>query len=175
MSGVNGFKRRERVPADLVAEAAEAVGTQQPTHLRRLTVDLRIEAQAADESYLSPLVADALREYLDTPAGRGDSTPQSDAMAGKFESRAGLDVTWHATNEYFENGQRVHIGDVLDRARPVPLMVAQLEHHVGFGDCLVIEGVRYSLGAFKVLANPDPAKRYSFVRQGDTVTVVERP
>ncbi|HWQ39188.1 MAG TPA: hypothetical protein VNM24_11380 [Burkholderiales bacterium] len=59
--------------------------------------------------------------------------------------------------------------------RPVPMDVAQLEDVAGVGPCLLIEGVRYSLAFFRMLANPDPAKRYSFVRQGDTVTVVERP
>lgn len=159
---------RPAVPADLVEHAAREMGVAQaPPYLRRLTVDLRIEAQAADNSFLAPLVVEALQEFV----ARGSE----ELVGGKFESKAGLDVTWVVTNEHFENGQRV----VLDhgrgqRARPVPLTVAQLEHWGG-GDCLVIDGVRYSLAVFKTLANPDPAKRYSFVRQGETVTVVERP
>lgn len=162
---------RERLPSDVVADVAAQAGVEQLPSMRRLTVDLRIEAQSADDSFLSPLVAEALREYLESPAGRGNTTPGMSAMRGKFESRAGLDVTWHATNEYFENGARVSAPLDCDRARPVPMHVAQLEGD----DVIVIDGIRYHREVFKKLANPDPAKRYSFTRQGDTVTVVERP
>jgi len=160
-----------RAPADLVAEVAAQAGIQQPAQLRRLTVDLRIEAQAADDSFLSPLVAEAILEFVHSPEGRGEG---SGAMQGKFESRGGLDVSWHATNEYFEGGHRVM--EVKHPAhQPVPLSVGYLEHHGDGMVCLVVGGVRYALEVFKTLANPDPAKRYQFVRQGDTVNVVERP
>lgn len=166
---------RERLPSDVVADVAAQAGVEQLPSMRRLTVDLRIEAQSADDSFLSPLVAEALREYLESPAGRGNTTPGMSAMRGKLESRAGLDVTWHATNEYFENGQRVDYSEACGAggrpARPVPLTVAQLDGE----DVIVIYGIRYHREVFKTLANPDPAKRYSFTRQGDTVTVVERP
>jgi hypothetical protein len=159
---------RPAVPADLVEHAANEMGVPPaPPQLRRLTVDLRIEAQSADDSFLAPLVAEALQEFTERERA-GHRTPE-DSMRGKFETKAGLDVTWRATNEYFENGHRVELVGQ-DDARPVPLSVAQL-----VGDCLVMDGVRYSLVVFKTLANPDPAKRYQFVRQGDTVTVVERP
>ena len=56
--------RRPAVPADLVEEAAEAVGAgPAPAFLRQLTVDLRIEAQTTDDSVLGPLVGEALREF----------------------------------------------------------------------------------------------------------------
>lgn len=71
--------------------------------LRKLTIDIKIEAQAADDSPLAPLVTEALQEFID------QTTPQS-KMHGKFESKAGLDVTWSARNEYFDDlGNPVHI------------------------------------------------------------------
>ena len=62
---------------------------------RRLTVDIKVEAESADDSYLAPLVVEALQEFMQHQADCA-------AMAGKFESRAGLDVTWSARNEYFD-------------------------------------------------------------------------
>lgn len=145
-----------------------------PELLRRLTVDVRIEAQTADDSYLSPLVAEALQEFIGSPGGTGEG---HDAMHGKFESKDGVDVTWRAVNEYFENGVPVlDMGQAFAKGTaPIPLTIGHLEHAADGGECLVIDGVRYSLAVFKTLAHPDPAKRYSFVRQGDTVTLVERP
>lgn len=63
--------------------------------LRKLTIDIRVEAQAADDSALAPLVVEALQEFI-------EATNSHSKMAGKFESRAGLDVTWAARNEYFD-------------------------------------------------------------------------
>jgi hypothetical protein len=62
---------------------------------RRLTVDVRIEAEAADDSPLGSLVAEALQEFIEHQPGQS-------GMSGKFESKAGLDVTWSARNEFFD-------------------------------------------------------------------------
>lgn len=39
---------------------------------------------------------------------------------------------------------------------------------------LRINGVQYAFEIFEMLANPDPAKRYSFERDGDMVIVHEK-
>lgn len=64
--------------------------------LRKLTIDIRIEAQAADDSALAPLVVEALQEFI-------AATNSNSRMAGKFESAGGLDVSWAAKNEYFDD------------------------------------------------------------------------
>jgi hypothetical protein len=64
---------------------------------RRLTVDIRIEAQAADDSPLAPLVAEALQEFI-------SAAPT--AMHGKFETKAGLDIAWSMRNQYFDAAGR---------------------------------------------------------------------
>lgn len=70
---------------------------------RKLTVDLRIEAYADEESYLAPLVVDALREFI-------EAAPET--KEGAFESGAGLDVSWTVRDECFDgNGNREPIGD----------------------------------------------------------------
>lgn len=71
--------------------------------LRKLTIDIKVEAQAADDSPLAPLVTAALQEFI-------DQTTEQSAMHGKFESKEGLDITWSARNEYFDDlGHPVHI------------------------------------------------------------------
>lgn len=162
------------------AKAAEA-----GTWRRRLTVELRIEAEAGDDSPLSGLVTKAVREYLDSPAGRGEGESQP---GGMFESKAGLDVHWRWLNRYYQDGKLIGETGVNDRGErvdslvtglvnpdpvrhAVPMAVAQMEGE----DTIVIDGIRFSMVVFKTLANPDPAKRYAFVRKGDVVTVVERP
>lgn len=62
-----------------------------PELVRQLTVDIRIEARAADDSPLAPLVIEALREFI-------EASP--DTASGKFESKAGLDISWSVRNEY---------------------------------------------------------------------------
>lgn len=160
-------------------------GNYQPSWRRRLTVDIRIDAAAADDSPLSGLVVNALREYIDSPAEQGDG---NSAMVGKFESKDGLDVSWRAINRFYEDEKLVGEVGVNDRGErvdsmlsglvspdpirhPVPMALAQMEGE----DTIVIRGVRYSLCVFETLANPDPDKRYSFTRQRETVAVVERP
>lgn len=88
--------------------------------LRKLTVHICVEAQAADESPLAPLVAAALQEFIDS------TTPHSKAT-GKFESKAGLDVTWATKNEYFDDK-----GNPLDpqtRKRPIAAAVNDAVSH----------------------------------------------
>ena len=69
--------------------------------LRKLEVHVLVEAQAADDSPLAPLVAKALQEFID------QTTPHSKA-SGKFESKDGLDVTWATKNEYYgDDGLRI--------------------------------------------------------------------
>lgn len=71
--------------------------------LRKLTIDIKVEAQAADDSPLAPLVTEALQEFI-------DATTEHSSMQGKFESKAGLDISWSARNEYFDDlGNLVHI------------------------------------------------------------------
>lgn len=65
---------------------------------RRLTLNILVEAEAADDSNLAPLVDAAVREFLESPPGQGIG-PES--MKGKFESAGGLDVTWRALNSYY--------------------------------------------------------------------------
>lgn len=90
--------------------------------LRKLTIDIKVEAQAADDSPLAPLVTAALQEFI-------DQTTQHSAMSGKFESKEGLDVTWSARNEYFDDlGNPVHIeqpvaGAVREALRTKPKIV----------------------------------------------------
>jgi len=74
--------------------------------LRKLTVHIMVEAQAADDSPLAPLVVEALQEFI---AATGPGSPRS----GKFESKAGLDVSWASRNEYFDDlGHAVHIDEM---------------------------------------------------------------
>jgi hypothetical protein len=147
---------------------------------RRLTVEIRVEAEAGDDSPLSGLVVEALREYIDMPGGQAEAS-------GMFESKGGLDVHWRALNRYFQGDALIGEQGVNDRGErvdsllagmvqpepsqrvPVPMAIAQME-----GEFIVIEGVRYSMCVFQKLANPDPAKRYVFTRIGDVVNVVER-
>ena len=65
--------------------------------LRKLTVNLQIEAQTADDSALAPLVVEALQEFIVMASG-----PEGGKAEGKFESKVGLDVTWDTKNEYFD-------------------------------------------------------------------------
>jgi hypothetical protein len=157
---------------------------------RRLTVNLRIEAEAGDDSPLGSVVAEALKEYLKSPAGQGAG---GDAMQGFFEAQSGPDVHWHCLNHYYLGDQLVGmVGvdaqgrrfDVLEDtpegakvrlpespAYAVPADVAVME---GEGT-IVIKGVRCSMEVFKTLADPNPAKRYVFTRSADGVfNVVER-
>lgn len=128
---------------------------------RRLTVDIRVEGEAADDSALAPLVADALLEFVQSENNRA---------SGMFESKAGLDVRWRACNEYFDRGGfRVHVDGDPGR-HPVPMGMAYVNADASV---LTIKGVKFSAGVFQTLANPDPAKRYSFARDGDVVVVQE--
>lgn len=66
---------------------------------RRLTVDIKVEAEAIGDTPLGHLVVEALREFI---------TANPKTMTGKFESTAGLDVSWTVRNEYFNAaGERV--------------------------------------------------------------------
>ena len=82
--------------------------------LRKLAVHILVEAQAADDSPLAPLVAKALQEFIDS------TTPQSKAT-GKFESKDGLDVTWATKNEYFDD--LGHLVNVEEFKRPLATAV----------------------------------------------------
>jgi hypothetical protein len=64
--------------------------------LRKLAVHILVEAEAADDSPLAPLVVKALEEFI---AKTGPKSPAT----GKFESKDGLDVTWATKNEYFDD------------------------------------------------------------------------
>jgi hypothetical protein len=128
---------------------------------RRLTIDIRICAEAGDDSPLAPLVAAALLEFIESKARPAH---------GKFESKAGVDVAWRACNEFLDaEGNRVAHDGNADRY-PVPMGVGTV---TADGSYLRIKGVNYSTAFFKLLANPDPAKRYSFVREGSTVIIKE--
>lgn len=128
---------------------------------RRLTIDMRICGEAGDDSPLAPLVAAALLEFIES---------KQRPAHGKFESKAGLDVAWRACNEFLDaQGNRLAHDGNADRY-PVPMGVATVTADGGF---LRIKGVNYSTEFFKILANPDPAKRYSFMREGSTVVIKE--
>ena len=64
--------------------------------LRKLAVHILVEAEAADDSPLAPLVVKALQEFI----ARTGATSKA---SGKFESADGLDVTWATKNEYFDD------------------------------------------------------------------------
>jgi hypothetical protein len=82
--------------------------------LRKLTVNIMVEAQVADDSPLAPLVVEALQEFIE----RSNET-SIQRLAGKFESKDGLDVTWAARNEYFDDlGNLVNIDE-----KPMPAAV----------------------------------------------------
>lgn len=91
--------------------------------LRKLIIDIKVEAQASDDSPLAPLVTAALQEFI-------DQTTEHSAMQGKFESKEGLDITWSARNEYFDDlGNQVHVDPkpvsaaVSEALRPKPKLV----------------------------------------------------
>lgn len=159
-------------------KAAEVAQAAVAAWRRRLDVHIHVEAEAADDSPLSKLVANAVKEF---------ASQAPSATAGKFESRDGLDVSWRVMNRYYADEQLIGMSGVNDRGElvntplgeilqpgpikhPVPLEVAHMD---GEG-VIVIDGVRFQRDVFKTLANPDPAKRYVFTKQGDVVTVVER-
>jgi len=81
--------QKKQVAAEIAAALAPEV--------RELTVTITVKARAADDSPLAPLVEAALREFLDHQHKEGTE------MKGSFESKAGLDVSWTATNEYLPN------------------------------------------------------------------------
>jgi hypothetical protein len=76
-------------------EDAESISFKSPAKhpdlMRHLTVDIKVEARCADDSLLAPLVIQALQEFI-------AANPAE--MQGKFESAAGLDVSWTVRNEY---------------------------------------------------------------------------
>jgi hypothetical protein len=106
-------------PADLMADGirfAREHGLDQappPPFLRKLRVTVEIEGQSTDASDLAPLVDEALREFLAL------SMPQDGALQGKFESKAGLDVTWRAMNAYYQHGQCIGVIGVDSSGRPI--------------------------------------------------------
>jgi hypothetical protein len=69
-----------------------------PDLMRHLTVDIKVEARCADDSLLAPLVIEALREFI-------AASPAE--LQGKFESTAGLDVSWSVHNQYFDAAGRL--------------------------------------------------------------------
>jgi hypothetical protein len=74
-------------------------------------------------------VVEALREFI-------AATDENSALAGKFESKAGLDVSWSARNEYFDDpGNPVHVQLPFDVP---PLVVPIVPRHPMAG-----EGVDY--------------------------------
>lgn len=88
--------------------------------LRKLTIDIKVEAQAADDSPLAPLVVEALEEFL-------DRTNENSHAAGKYEASNGIDITWTSRNEYFDDmGNPVHIdGAGVEEAVKLALMPAR--------------------------------------------------
>jgi hypothetical protein len=92
--------------------------------LRKLTVHIMVEAQAADDSPLAPLVVEALQEFI---AATGRDSPKS----GKFESKAGLDVTWATKNEYYDD-----LGNLVNAEefkRPIATAVELIANPKGVG------------------------------------------
>jgi hypothetical protein len=87
--------RIQQAATDGARRFAGRFGPRPAVAKRRLTVDVRIEAEAADDSPLGSLVAEALQEFIEHQPGQS-------GMSGKFESKAGLDVTWSARNEFFD-------------------------------------------------------------------------
>lgn len=163
-----------------VADALAQMAAQQPW-LRRLEVNIKIEAQTVEDIPLGAYVAGALQEFLDSAPGRGEST---DANLGQFESKEGLDVSWNCMNRYFEHGNltamvgadergnRIDvIGDLAAHVKlPVPMTLAHLPV---YGNTINILGVNYALEVFEHLADPDPTKVYRFERNGTTVSCIE--
>jgi hypothetical protein len=143
-------------PESKVAERARQIAK------RRLTCDIRIEAEAADESPLAPVVSEALMEWLEKGGG---------AVSGMFESKSGADVHWRACNEFFDaDGIRLaHDGSEKERY-PIPVGIAHISQD---GRVITIRGIRFDMSVFQMLAHPDPAKKYSFARDGDVVIVKE--
>jgi hypothetical protein len=88
--------------------------------LRKLTVTVVIEAQTTDDSILAPLVVEALQEFISHPVNRaGGQQLENFGMSVKFESKAGLDVTWRAINAYYEHGKLIGVQGVDSSGRPI--------------------------------------------------------
>ena len=103
-----------------VALGAGAPVAAAPVPRRRLTVNITIEAETADDSELAPLVAESLQEFM-------DSTEARTSMAGKFEAKTGMDVSWRVMNRYYDEHGKLHgvlgvneAGKLLDTVNRVP-------------------------------------------------------
>lgn len=97
-------------PAVQAPPAVNGHDLAKPEKLRRLTVDIRVTAETIDDSPLADLVTAALREFIEL----NPETP-----SGKFESKAGLDVTWRALNRFYEKGEFVGAVGVNEHGKAV--------------------------------------------------------